>query len=68
MQERLNATLLTVSLFHVSGFIMMLMLNLAFGGKVVMMRKWDADEAARLIEREQVRHSSACRRRSSNWR
>ncbi|MFN8023759.1 MAG: class I adenylate-forming enzyme family protein [Acidimicrobiales bacterium] len=48
------ATLLTLPLFHVGGLQSFLLPFTASGGKVVLMYKWDADEAVELIEREQV--------------
>jgi steroid-24-oyl-CoA synthetase len=48
------ATLLTLPLFHVGGLQSFLLPFTASGGKVVLMYKWDAEEAVDLIEREQV--------------
>lgn len=48
------ATLLTLPLFHVGGLQSFLLPFTASGGKVVLMYKWDADEAVDLIEREGV--------------
>lgn len=48
------ATLLTLPLFHVGGLQSFLLPFTASGGKVVLMFKWDADQAVELIEREQV--------------
>ena len=48
------ATLLTLPLFHVGGLQSFLLPFTASGGKVVLMYKWDADEAVELIEREGV--------------
>lgn len=48
------ATLLTFPLFHVGGLQSFLLPYTAFGGKIVLMYKWDVDEAVELIEREQV--------------
>ncbi len=44
------AVLLTVPLFHVSGLHSVLLLSLRAGRKIIMMHKWDAREALRLIE------------------
>jgi acyl-CoA synthetase (AMP-forming)/AMP-acid ligase II len=49
-----TAYLLSVPLFHATGCHSILMANTAFGGKLVMMRKWDPDRALALIEREWV--------------
>jgi steroid-24-oyl-CoA synthetase len=49
-----RAFLLSVPLFHATGCHSILVPNLAAGGKIVMMYKWDAEEALRLIERERV--------------
>ena len=48
------ATLLTLPLFHVGGLQSFLLPFTASGGKVVLMYKWDPDEAVELIDREQV--------------
>jgi acyl-CoA synthetase (AMP-forming)/AMP-acid ligase II len=52
--EAQNAYLLSVPLFHATGCHSMLVPNTAFGGKIVMMRKWDPDRALELIERERI--------------
>lgn len=49
-----NAVLVTVPFFHVTGCFAMLSPILNAGSKLVMMRRWDAEEAMRLIEREKV--------------
>ncbi|MFQ5555951.1 MAG: class I adenylate-forming enzyme family protein [Acidimicrobiales bacterium] len=46
--------LLPVPLFHVTGCNCVLHPVSAVGGRIVLMHKWDVDEALRLIEREQV--------------
>jgi long-chain acyl-CoA synthetase len=46
------ATLLTFPLFHVGGLHSFLLPFTASGGKVVLMYKWDADQAVELIDRE----------------
>ncbi len=48
------STLLNVPLFHVTGEIPVFLQSFAIGRKLVLMPKWDAEEAMRLIEREQV--------------
>ena len=47
-------TLLAVPFFHVIGSLSVLLPNMASGGKLVLMRKFDAAEACALIEREKV--------------
>jgi long-chain acyl-CoA synthetase len=47
-----NAQLLSVPLFHATGCHAILAGNTAFGGKLVMMYKWDPGRALELIERE----------------
>ncbi|GAA0382128.1 fatty acid--CoA ligase [Acrocarpospora corrugata] len=47
-------TLLTVPLFHVTGCFAVLMTTMFSGGGLVLMYKWDAQAALRLIERERV--------------
>lgn len=49
-----HAILMTVPLFHVTGEVPMLLLSLAIGRKIVLMHKWDALTAMRLIEAEKV--------------
>jgi acyl-CoA synthetase (AMP-forming)/AMP-acid ligase II len=48
------STLLNVPLFHVTGEIPVFLQSFAIGRKLVMMPKWDAEEAMRLIENEKV--------------
>ncbi|MGH9172241.1 MAG: class I adenylate-forming enzyme family protein [Acidimicrobiales bacterium] len=52
--ERQIAYLLTVPLFHATGCHSMLIGNTAAGGKLVMMRRWNAERGLELIERERV--------------
>jgi long-chain acyl-CoA synthetase len=47
-----NAYLLSVPFFHATGCHSVLVANLAFGGKIVLMYRWDAGRALELIERE----------------
>ncbi len=49
-----HAVLMTVPLFHVTGEIPMLLVSFTIGRKIVMMPKWNAGEAMRLIEAEKV--------------
>ena len=49
-----NAYLLSVPFFHATGCHSVLVANLAFGGKIVIMHKWDAGQALELIEAERV--------------
>jgi acyl-CoA synthetase (AMP-forming)/AMP-acid ligase II len=46
--------LLAVPFFHVIGSLSVLIPNMAMGGKLVLMRKFDADAALALIAREKV--------------
>jgi acyl-CoA synthetase (AMP-forming)/AMP-acid ligase II len=48
--------LLALPLFHVTGLHSMFLLSLAIGRKVVMMRKWDVDQALELIQAERITH------------
>ena len=48
------AVLLTVPLFHVSGLLAQYLESFIWGEKVVVMHKWDAAEALRLITRERI--------------
>ncbi|MCB5944303.1 class I adenylate-forming enzyme family protein [Acidocella sp. KAb 2-4] len=54
-----QAVLLVYPLFHVSGLSSTFLAPLFAGSKVVIMRRWDAQEAIRLIEREQITQLSA---------
>ena len=46
--------LVAVPLFHVTGEIPVFLQSFALGRKLVLMKKWDAGEALRLIDREKV--------------
>ena len=48
------ATLLTFPLFHVGGLQSFLLPYTAAGGKVVLMRRWDAEQAVDIVERERI--------------
>ena len=48
------STLLAVPLFHVTGCNCVMHPSTLIGGKLVMMYKWDADEAVRLVEAEKI--------------
>lgn len=50
----LPATLVCVPLFHVTAEISVLLQSFVIGRKLVMMAKWDAEEAMRLIAQEQI--------------
>jgi acyl-CoA synthetase (AMP-forming)/AMP-acid ligase II len=47
-------TLITVPLFHVTGEVPVLLNSFVIGRGMVLMPKWDAGEALRLIEKERV--------------
>ncbi len=47
-------TLMTVPLFHATGSHSLFMLSVVLGRKIVMMHKWNVEEAMRLIETERV--------------
>jgi len=49
-----NVQLLSVPLFHATGCHSILAANTFFGGKLVMMYKWNPERALELIERERV--------------
>jgi acyl-CoA synthetase (AMP-forming)/AMP-acid ligase II len=48
------SALVTVPLFHVTGEIPVFLQSLAMGRKLVLMPKWDAGEALRLLDEEKV--------------
>ena len=47
-------TIVNVPLFHVTGEVPVFLQSFAIGRKLVLMPKWNAEEAMRLIEREKV--------------
>ena len=49
-----SRTLLSVPLFHVTGEVPVMMNSFVIGRCMVIMRKWDASEALRLIEEEKI--------------
>jgi long-chain acyl-CoA synthetase len=49
-----NTYLLSVPFFHATGCHSILVANLAAGGTLVIMQRWDAERALELIERERV--------------
>ena len=49
-----NIYLLSVPFFHATGCHSVLVANLAVGGEIVIMHRWDATRALQLIERERV--------------
>jgi acyl-CoA synthetase (AMP-forming)/AMP-acid ligase II len=48
------ATLLNVPLFHVTAEVPVMLQSFAMGRKLVLMAKWDAEEAMRLIQQERI--------------
>ena len=46
--------LVAVPLFHVTASVPLVLVSYAIGRKLVMLKKWDAEEAMRLIEKEKV--------------
>ena len=46
--------IVAVPLFHVTASVPLVLVSFAIGRKLVMMEKWDAEEAMRLIEKEKV--------------
>lgn len=55
MQQVPNQAILLVSpLFHISGLGSGFLAPMLSGGKIAIMRRWDAEEAVHLIEKEQV--------------
>ena len=49
-----KTVLLAIPLFHVTGCLSWLMRAFFGGSKMVMMRKWNTDEAVKLITRDEV--------------
>lgn len=54
LAQQQQVCLLTTPLFHVTACHGTLLNMLSSGGKIVLMHKWDADEAVRLMEEENV--------------
>ncbi|MBM3512196.1 MAG: acyl--CoA ligase [Alphaproteobacteria bacterium] len=54
-----QAALLVYPLFHISGLGSVFLSPLLAGSKVVIMRRWDAEEAVRLIAHEKITQFSA---------
>ncbi|MEW4468337.1 class I adenylate-forming enzyme family protein [Parasphingorhabdus sp. JC815] len=48
------SALVAVPLFHVTAAVPLVLVSYAIGRKLVMMKKWDAEEAMRLIEKEKI--------------
>ena len=48
------STLLNVPLFHVTAEVPVMLQSFAIGRKLVLMPKWDAEEAMRLIQQEKI--------------
>ncbi|BCW87706.1 Long-chain-fatty-acid--CoA ligase [Alphaproteobacteria bacterium SO-S41] len=49
-----RAVLLSVPFFHATGCFAVMIPSMATGGKLVLQRRWDADQALALIEREKI--------------
>ncbi|MEL6946308.1 MAG: AMP-binding protein [Pseudomonadota bacterium] len=49
-----QACLIVTPLFHVTATHPMFLLSLPMGAKIVLMGKWNAEEAAQIIDREQI--------------
>jgi steroid-24-oyl-CoA synthetase len=49
-----QAVLLSVPLFHVTGCHAIMLGSISFGGKLVIMYKWDPERALELVERERI--------------
>jgi len=48
------SALVNVPLFHVTASVPLVLLSFAIGRKLVLMPKWDAEEAMRIIEKERI--------------
>lgn len=48
------SALVSVPLFHVTAAVPLMLQSFAIGRKLVMMPKWDAEEAMRIIEKERI--------------
>ena len=54
LKSRQQCTLINVPLFHVTGEVPLFLQSIVIGRRMIIMPKWDAEDAMRLIEREQV--------------
>ncbi|OAN98441.1 AMP-dependent synthetase [Sphingomonadales bacterium EhC05] len=54
MPEGQPTAMVCVPLFHVTASVPLVLVSYAIGRKLVMINKWDAEEAMRLIEKERV--------------
>ena len=54
MPEGQPTAMVCVPLFHVTASVPLVLVSYAIGRKLVMLNKWDAEEAMRLIEKERV--------------
>jgi len=52
--EAQRVGLLSVPFFHATGCFAVLNPNITAGGKIILMRKWDVEQAMQLIEREKI--------------
>ena len=52
--RKLQTMLVTLPLFHVTGEVAILLQSFIIGRRLVLMPRWDTEEAMRLIERERV--------------
>ena len=48
------SALVVIPLFHVTAAVPLVLTSFAIGRKLVIMKKWDAEEAMRLIEKEKI--------------
>ncbi|MEL6735183.1 MAG: class I adenylate-forming enzyme family protein, partial [Pseudomonadota bacterium] len=53
-EPKKQSCLIVTPLFHVTATHPMFLLSMPMGAKVVLMNKWDATEAAQIIDREQI--------------
>ncbi len=56
-RDRGIALLLSVPFFHANGAFIQLVPAMLYGGKMVLMHKWNAERAMQLIERERITHA-----------
>jgi len=56
-RDRGFALLLSVPFFHANGCFIQLVPAMLYGGKLVLMHKWNAERAMQLIEREEITHT-----------
>ncbi|WP_235538576.1 class I adenylate-forming enzyme family protein [Sphingomonas sp. Root710] len=56
VEQAQETTLMVVPLFHVTGLASIFIPTMNSGGKIIFMRRWDAEQALRMIEHHKINH------------